>query len=209
MRLPMFDDEKKLGSDKSLRTAAVSAVVHVLVIAGLVGVIHSSRVIAPYRLPGTAKGTQLLTYFSPDGSASKAATPVVAKPKAVRKAVAEAKVTMPPQETAEAKVTVGSSSTNGASGQGSGDISIALPQKFPWPRPALDSMGHGTKGDVVLDATIDEQGKIASLVVTQSVNATVDEAVLATVRAWVFTPAMKQGKPVASEQEFRFHYERG
>jgi protein TonB len=29
------------------------------------------------------------------------------------------------------------------------------------------------------------------------------------VKQWLFTPATKGGVPVASEQEFHFHYERG
>jgi protein TonB len=37
----------------------------------------------------------------------------------------------------------------------------------------------------------------------------VDQAVIATVRQWLFTPATKDGVPVVSEQEFHFHYERG
>jgi protein TonB len=37
----------------------------------------------------------------------------------------------------------------------------------------------------------------------------VDESVLATVQTWTFKPATKDGKPVASEQQLLFHYERG
>ncbi len=37
----------------------------------------------------------------------------------------------------------------------------------------------------------------------------VDETVIATVEQWVFHPALASGRPVASEQELHFHYEKG
>lgn len=95
------------------------------------------------------------------------------------------------------------------SGLGEGDIHIALQQHFPYPQPDLSVLARGTKGDVVLDAIIDEHGRIAQLTVLKGLAPSIDQAVIATVKQWLFTPATKDGVPVASEQEFRFHYERG
>jgi protein TonB len=61
---------------------------------------------------------------------------------------------------------------------------------------------------VVLDALIDAQGKVAKLSVTRSLGANVDQQVIATVQTWTFTPATRNGTPIASEQELLFHYER-
>jgi len=34
---------------------------------------------------------------------------------------------------------------------------------FPYPQPDLTSLPRGTKGDIILDAVIDESGKITEL----------------------------------------------
>ena len=61
----------------------------------------------------------------------------------------------------------------------------------------------------MLDAVIDEHGRVTQLTLLKGLAPAIDQAVIATVRQWLFTPATKDGVPVASEQEFHFHYERG
>jgi protein TonB len=107
---------------------------------------------------------------------------------------------------AQTEVGVG---TSARSGLGEGDITIALQTYFPYPKPDLSGLPHGTKGDVVLDAVIDEHGKIAQLTLLKGLGSPIDESVIATVQSWSYTPAMKNGVPVTSEQELHFHYERG
>src|ERR1039458_3712309 len=80
---------------------------------------------------------------------------------------------------------------------------------FPHPTPDLSGLPHGTEGDVVLDAVIDEHGKIAHLTLLKGLGAPIDQAVIATVQQWCYTPAKKEGIPVPSEQELHFHYQRG
>jgi protein TonB len=55
---------------------------------------------------------------------------------------------------------------------------------------------------------IDEDGKVVDTHVDQGLGHGVDEAVLAVVETWTFTPATKAGKPVASKQQLLFHFER-
>jgi protein TonB len=110
----------------------------------------------------------------------------------------------PPQPTPS---DAGTGSTT-ESGLGEGDIRIALLQHFPYPHPDLSALAHGTKGDVILDAVIDDHGKITQLTLVKGLDPSIDQAVIATVRQWLFTPATKDGVPVPSEQEFHFHYER-
>jgi protein TonB len=95
------------------------------------------------------------------------------------------------------------------SGLGEGDITIALQTVFLYPKPDLSSLPHGTKGDVILNAVIDEHGKISELTLLKGLGSPVDETVIAAVRQWEYTPAKKNGVPVVSEQELHFHYERG
>ena len=98
---------------------------------------------------------------------------------------------------------------SGADALGSGDINIALAKFFPAPRPDLAPMPSGAKGDVVIDITIDEHGKISELKLVSGIEPTIDQTVIATIRGWVFNPANRDGQPIASEEEPRFHYEKG
>jgi protein TonB len=169
-----------------------------------------SAQVMPYRLPGTANGISVLTYYSPGSlhratSVAKAKTPDKPKPAPAMHLVPRA-----PQldlaKAAESEAGVGNSAQ---SGLGEGDITIALQSYFPYPTPDLSSLPHGTKGDVILDAVIDADGKISQLTLLKGLGSTVDQSVIATVQQWRYTPAMRKGVPVASEQELHFHYERG
>lgn len=158
---------------------------------------------------GHGSGLTLLTYYSP-GSRKPSATdsPVrsnrTSETKTGRKREIVDKSAPPQPPRADA----GTSNTT-ESGLGEGDIRIALLQHFPYPHPDLSALAHGTKGDVILDAVIDEHGKITQLTLLKGLEPSIDQEVIATVKQWLFTPATKDGVPVSSEQEFHFHYERG
>ena len=91
---------------------------------------------------------------------------------------------------------------------GEADVTVAMANFYPSPKPDLSVLPHGTRGDVVVDIVIDEDGKVVDTHVDQGLGHGVDEAVLAVVQTWTFTPATKAGKPVASEQQLLFHFER-
>ena len=188
-----------------------SIAIHVAVLLFLVH--HRSAFIAPVRLPGTAQGSHLVLTYAPGRSpAQQNATirkPLVAKS---RPLVVKQKTVAPVEQAASmptpAPVASQPNATPGNDALGTGDVNIALLSVFPTPRPDLTQLPHGTKGDVVLDITIDETGKIVQLTMARGVGHGIDESVIATVQQWVFHPATRNGKPVASEQELLFHYER-
>jgi periplasmic protein TonB len=91
---------------------------------------------------------------------------------------------------------------------GDKDVSVALATVYPAPNPDLSALPHGTKGDVIVSLTIDETGKVVDVHVDQGLGHGVDEAVLAVVETWVFDPATKADKPIASVQQLLFHFER-
>lgn len=175
----------------------------------LLGVFHGRPKLAPLKLPGTAQGVRLLTYYSP-GSPQHAAGQLAAKtPDAPRPSTASLHApAVAKQETSASPATDRGTGTSAESGLGEGDLRIALPTHSPHPEPALGSLAHGTSGDVILDATIDEHGHIADLKLLQGLGPAIDQIVLSTVRDWTYTPAQRNGVPVASEQELHFHYER-
>ena len=171
------------------------------------GVQHAPS-IAPYKLPGTASGTHLLTYYSPGAAANRhAATtlPTVAKQTAPAKIVPTPSAPTPKPDTSSAEKGTGA---NPLSGLGQGDITIALVRYFPSPQPDLKTLSPGQQGDVVLEAVIDEQGKIAKLTLMEGLTPAINQEVLARVQTWTFQPAERNGTPVQSAQELHFHYER-
>jgi protein TonB len=188
----------------------LSIAAHLCLLLFLIGGFHRSPKVMPYRLPGTAKGINLLTYYSP-GSLhvieSKAATknPEKARPAPALHPVQQV-ARLDPAQAAESEAGVGASAQ---SGLGEGDITIAILSYFPHPVPDLSSLPRGTKGDVILNAVIDEHGNISELTLLKGLGSPVDETVIATVQQWHYTPAMRKGVPVVSEQELHFHYERG
>jgi protein TonB len=96
----------------------------------------------------------------------------------------------------------------GGDPSGESDVSVAMADFYPTPKPDLSTLPHGTRGDIVIDIVIDEDGKVVDAHVDQGLGHGVDEAVMAVVQTWTFTPATKAGKPVASEQQLLFHFER-
>lgn len=194
----------------SYRGTLLSVAAHLTLLACLAGGLGRSAHVAPYRLPGTAQGVTLLTYYSPGSvqpvhSTMRAKSPEKTETSSLLHDLKSApKVEV--SQTTDAQAGVGSSAE---SGLGEGDITIALESYFPHPKPDLSGLPHGTKGDVVLNAVIDENGNIAELTLLKGLGSPIDETVIATVRQWRYTPAKKNGVPVVSEQELHFHYERG
>jgi protein TonB len=191
--------------------APVSVALHLLFLAILLH--RPSMRIAPVMLPGTHDGSHLVLAFAPGRSPaqqnltlpnphSAALKPLPLKQKTTKPEDQQASLNTPTPATRS------TDNTPGNDALGTGDISIALLAVFPTPRPDLSQLPHGAKGDVVLDVVIDENGKIAQLTMERGVGHGVDESVIATVRQWEFHPATRNGKPVASEQELLFHYER-
>jgi periplasmic protein TonB len=191
------------------RGALLSAATHMGLVLCLFSGWKLSPRVMPYRLPGTALGNTVLTYYSP-GSTRPAVTTTAPQSKNKPKS---ALVTHPVASIVEPDRSLATRSDAGVgsateSGLGEGDIKIALETYFPYPTPDLSRLPHGTKGDVILDAVIDEHGRITALTLLKGLGSPVDDAVIATVHEWTYTPAMKNGVPVASERELHFHYER-
>jgi protein TonB len=197
------------GASRSLRGAATSAFIHAAVLLAIAVALSAHIHLAAYKLPGTAQGTEYLTYYAP-GSTRTAANQVAAKTPEKKSATLTAK-SIPAPAKADPVIAPAAErgvASAGQSGLGEGNITIALEKYFPYPKPSLETLPAGTAGDVVLNAVIDEHGKIAQLTVVHSLGPAIDNAVIATVNQWLYTPAMKDGVPVPSVEELHFHYER-
>jgi hypothetical protein len=103
------------------------------------GMGRSAKVV-PYRLPGTAQGVSLLTYYSPGSikpavSRAPKRTPEQTRPAPLLRSVATSEK---PDKTKKDEAQAGSG-TSAQSGLGEGDITIALQSYFPYPTPNLSS----------------------------------------------------------------------
>lgn len=59
------------------------------------------------------------------------------------------------------------------------------------------SEAAGTRGKVIIEATIDEDGCVRQVKLVQTGGQRLDAAALKAIQQWVFLPAMKDGRPVA------------
>jgi protein TonB len=64
----------------------------------------------------------------------------------------------------------------------------------------------GLEGDVVLEAVIDERGRVTALRVLRGLDPGLDQAALDAVRRWRFKPALRNGKPVKVFYILTVHY---
>lgn len=161
------------------------------------------------RLPGTSAGKRMVLTYSIGGAASAALTAPkqqspVEQPSVVTNAAA-IKTPVPPKPDA---VDAGAGSS-GVSALGNGNINIAALQEHPRPQPDLSGLKRGAGGNVVMDAVIDEHGRISQLTLVSGLGAPIDQSVMAVVSGWTFKPATRDGQPIVSEQEILLHYERG
>jgi protein TonB len=189
-----------------------STAAHLLVLGVLV--YHGRHWIAPIRYPGTEQGHNIVLTYLPGRAPVQSIAPVPKTQASVQVKPPVPEKAQPKPETitspnASSPVSDHPDSASGADALGSGNISIALVKYFPRPAPDLSTMSPGTKGDVVVDITIDENGKISDLKLVKGIEHTIDETVIATIRQWTFNPANRDGHPIASEQELHFHYEKG
>ena len=190
------------------RWVAPSLLLHALVLTAILH--HRHMFIAPMKLPGNEDGHLLTLNYIPGHAGQRALVSTPHPPLPAAK-VLNPRMPSParPVEDPAASTSTIVNPSSGASGSdslGSGNVTVALATFFPRPKPDLPA--H-TRGDVIVDVVIDETGKIIDTKVAQSLGPSIDQSVLATIQTWTFTPATRDGKPIPSEQELLFHYERG
>jgi protein TonB len=191
------------------RSLAAAVVLHALLLTAILA--NRRAWIAPSKFPGDEHGTRIRLTFTPGRASPQAAVATSRPPQPVRMAMAPLLASrakpIEPATASNPPSTASSKSPAGTDALGSGNVTVALATFFPRPLPDLSQLPPHTRGDVIVEVVIDETGKITDTKIAQSLGASVDSTVLATIQTWIFKPATRDGRPVASEQELLFHYE--
>lgn len=210
-----------------IHSTGVSLAAHVLLVIAIAGHFHSHP-IRVFNLPGTASGRHIELVYLP-GRAPAPTLHVVKKVRQTASVELNAAPAMPaptpalpalhlpprphltvtataPRTDESSPVSAEPDRTKGTDSWGSGDVQIAFTTYSPSPVPNLSVLPHGAQGDVVLDVTINPDGKVGDLAVLKTLGYGIESDVVSTVRTWVFRPATKDGVPIASVQELHFHY---
>ena len=153
------------------RGALLSVAVHAACLLVIAVWAYRAPPVAHFKLPGTERGINVLTYYSPGSRQPSKMTPTLRhNPIRDAKLHTRTDAAKPAPTSAEPPKADAGSGNAAESGVGEGDISIALLQHFPPPQPDISTLPHGTNGDVVLDAVIDEHGKVSELTLVKGLD---------------------------------------
>jgi protein TonB len=142
-----------------------------------------------------------LIYFPRVAAPSTTAKKLRFRPKTKHKPAVE--TPQPPVESARAGTPEGSLAQGPVTGV---EASPALPLVFPDPSINPWQLPKGLQGDVIVEVTIDEHGNVTETKVVQSLQADIDDKVIATLKNWRFRPASVDGVAISSRQDVHFHF---
>ncbi len=108
---------------------------------------------------------------------------------------------------AKDQMEIGSKQGSSMDGPSDGDeVKPALPMDFQEPTIHRSELPIGLQGDVVVEITIDEQGKVIQERLLQGLGHGIDEKVIAAVHDWHFRPATRNGIAIPSKHDVHFHF---
>jgi TonB family protein len=93
-----------------------------------------------------------------------------------------------------------------ARAQPDGAVAQPSPVLHPDPPYPASELQHPREVHVLVDITIEKDGTVSNPVVHESAGTAFDEAALATVRTWTFTPAMIGGQPRRARIRAELHF---
>jgi len=86
------------------------------------------------------------------------------------------------------------------------EVRIALPQVTPSPAITRSELPDGFQGDIIVEVTINKEGKVVRTKVLQTFGTGLESRVVAALLDWRFKPATYDGVPIASLQDIYFHF---
>ncbi len=196
---------------------AISLVFHLTLLAWLV---HSPPPIfvAPQSVTrGNGGATVTRLYFGGHSGITQEHPAKLTLPHSARNEKLHSLKPLPAKEQAGNETTAALHGKEGPAGSPYGSISYgsyfglevrpALPVVSPDPLIGSEQL-EGVVGDEIIEITIDEQGNIIATRVLESLGPQIDQRVLAALAQWRFSPATKNGVPIASKQDVHYHFPR-
>ncbi|HEY6249110.1 MAG TPA: TonB family protein [Candidatus Angelobacter sp.] len=164
------------------------------------------------------RGESPLVYFATPGPeevlVAKQARPRVAQitlpvpvVKQFNAKVTSQKATEPQSSETVSATTSGSPFSSDLNGYARGpDVRPAIEITLLDPPVSKAEIPPGVEGDVIVEITIDEQGNVIGAKLLKGLVDGIDEKILATVHNWHYRPATKDGVPIPSKYDARWHY---
>lgn len=104
-------------------------------------------------------------------------------------------------------VTAGSPNSSDLYGATTGpDVRPAIETTLIDPPISKAEIPLGVEGDVIVEITIDEHGYVTDAKLLKGLGEGIDEKILATVRNWHYRPATRDGIPIPSKYDARWHF---
>ena len=121
--------------------------------------------------------------------------------------VTSQKATEPQNSEVVSSTTSGSPFSSDLNGYATGpDVRPAIETTLIDPPVSKAEIPAGIEGDVIVEVTIDEQGNVTGAKLLKGIGFGIDEKILATVHNWHYRPATKDGVPIPSKYDARWHY---
>jgi len=86
------------------------------------------------------------------------------------------------------------------------EIRPTLPVIFNDPHVAHSEIPPGVQGDVIVEITIDAEGKVVEEKLVKSFGYGIDEKVITALQAWKFRPATRNGVAIPSKHDVHYHF---
>jgi TonB family protein len=215
----MFAGQQPPSRGRRNTSFAVSVAIHLA--AGLIWCWRPAPVIVKPSLTAHGnQGTTPIIYFAPAAS-QQMLVAEQAKPRPARlylpvpvKPQYNSRITDQPNTTAQNADTDSSSAMPGSShGSDPGsfatgaDVRPAIETSLVDPPVARSEIPSGVEGDVIVEVTIDDHGNVIATRLLKGLGYGIDEKVVATIRNnWHYRPATRDGVPIPSKYDARFHY---
>ena len=208
--------ESRIGPEAPSRwTVPISIMVHVLLFIVLLRG-RTPIFVAPSSVLGGVHGTSVTHLYWARGSSSLSASNAkdsgaeksrIVWKKREKIAKPEADLQRPEIASAAPSSTAGSHYGSLSEGPSAGEeIRPALPALTAEPLVSAEDLRGIVEGNVVVEITIDESGRIVNKAVIQSMGAALDGKVLAALENWQFHPATRDGVPIPSKQDVVYHF---
>jgi TonB family protein len=213
----MFASLSRIARDRRLLSRIGSAAVHALLL-WIICLRPAPIFVKPVQIAHGDRGPTTILYFAEQGSlqvrvaqrskhvSARLYLPVQKETKFNAKVTDDRNV-QPQNSDPVSASRAGSPTSSDLYGSTTGaDVRPAIETTLIDPPVSKTEIPPGIEGDVIIEITIDEQGSVTDTKLLKSFGYGIDEKILATVRNWHYRPATRDGVPIPSKYDARWHF---